>query len=180
MKIRLRFAALSLAGALIAPPASLHAAVGTAIPEAKVETLNKAKMIVPKDFTAERNVLMFSFGRDMQAAVDAWDAALAPDRNGTTVQVYNMPLIPNPGAIVRGFISGGMRSIYADKALRDRVIVMYVDEDKYFPALGVNNKTMPLIVVTDKAGVELGRVQSTLNDAALADLRELIATPPIP
>jgi hypothetical protein len=155
-------------------PGHAFAAVGTPVPEAKAETLNKAKITVPKDFTAERNILLFSFGRDMQAPVDAWDAALAPDRDGTSVQVYNMPLIPNPGAIVRGFISGGMRGIYEDKAVRDRVVVMYVEEKTYFPALGVTDKAAPLIVITDKAGVELGRVQGNLNDSLLADVRKLI------
>jgi len=153
------------------------AGVGAPIPEVKAETLNKAKIVVPKDFTAERNILLFSFGRDMQAPVDAWDAALAPSRDGTAVQVYNMPLIPNPGAIVRGFISGGMRGIYEDKAVRERVIVLYVDEDAYFPALGVTDKSAPLVVVTDKAGVELGRVQSMLNDDALAAVTALLAAP---
>jgi hypothetical protein len=150
------------------------AVVGQAIPEAKVETLNKVKLTVPKDFTAERNILLFSFGRDMQAPVDAWDAALTPDRDGASVQVYNMPLIPNPGAIVRGFISGGMRGIYEDKAVRDRVVVMYVEEKTYFPALGVTDKAAPLIVVTDRAGIEVGRVQGNLSDALLADVRKLI------
>jgi len=168
-------AALAVCVCVLAMPSAGKAAVGAPIPEAKVETLNKAKLVVPKDFTAERNVLLFSFGRDMQAAVDAWDAALGPDRNGTGVQVYNMPLIPNPGGIVRGFISGGMRGIYKDAAVRDRVIVMYVEEKTYFPALGVANKEAPLIVVTDKAGIELGRVQGALSDAALADVRALIA-----
>jgi hypothetical protein len=151
-----------------------QAAAGAVVPEVKAETLNKAKIVVPKDFTAERNILLFSFGRDMQAPVDAWDAALAPERDGAAVQVYNMPLIPNPGAIVRGFISGGMRGIYEDKAVRDRVIVLYVDEKVYFPALGVADKTAPLIVVTDKTGVEIGRVQSSLTDAALAEVRTLL------
>jgi hypothetical protein len=160
--------------AAIAMPGLAFAAVGTPVPEVKAETLNKAKITVPKDFTAERNILLFSFGRDMQAPVDAWDAALAPDRDGAAVQVYNMPLIPNPGAIVRGFISGGMRGIYEDKAVRDRVVVMYVEEKTYFPALGVTDKTAPLIVVTDKAGVEVGRVQGNFSDALLADVRKLI------
>ena len=151
-----------------------HASPGSAIPEVKAETLNKAKIVVPKDFTAERNVLLFSFGRDMQAPTDAWDAALAPDRDGTAVQVYNMPLIPNPGAIVRSFISGGMRGIYEGKALRDQVVVMYVEEKTYFPALGVTDKSAPLVVVTDMAGIEVGRVQGNLSEALLADVHKLI------
>ncbi|MDX2142256.1 MAG: hypothetical protein SFV19_02775 [Rhodospirillaceae bacterium] len=171
-----RFIPTALAAALcVALAATALAAPGDRIPQAKVETLNKTKIVVPDGFTAEKNVLLFSFGRDMQDAVDAWDAALTPDRDGTQVQVYNMPLIPNPGALVRGFISGGMRGIYKDKAVRDRVIVMYVEEKDYFPALGVADRTAPLIVVTDQAGIEIGRVQSTLNDTAVAEVRALIA-----
>lgn len=150
---------------------------GEPLPVVKAETLNKTKIEVPKDFTADRNVLLFSFGRDMQAPVDAWDAALAPDRSAA-VQVYNMPLIPNPGAIVRSFISGGMRDIYEDKAVRDRVVVLYVDEKTYFPALGITDKSAPLIVVTDKAGIEVGRVQGMLTDSSLAEVRSLIAKKP--
>jgi hypothetical protein len=165
---------LVLVAALLAV-APAQAAPGEKIPQAKVETLNKVKIVVPDGFTAERNVLLFSFGRDMQEAVDKWDAALTSDRDGTRVQVYNMPLIPNPGALIRGFISGGMRDIYKDKALRDRVIVMYVEEDEYFPALGVADKSAPLVVVTDNAGVEIGRVQSAVGDPAVAEVRALLA-----
>lgn len=154
--------------------APVHAGAGSAIPAVKAETLNKTKIEVPQGFTAAHNVLLFSFGRDMQKAVDDWDAALAPDRDGVNVQVYNMPVIPNPGGLVRGFISGGMRDIYKDKNLRDRVIVLYVEEKTYMPALGVTDKTAPLIVITDKAGVEVGRVQSALNDDALALVRSTL------
>jgi hypothetical protein len=167
-----------LAAALLAAPGQGRAAAGASIPPVKAETLNKAKLAIPADFTAARNVLLFSFGRDMQAAVDAWDAALAPDRDGVRVQVYNMPLIPNPGALVRGFISGGMRSVYADTAVRDRVVVLFVEEKTYFPALGVADRSAPLIVVTDRAGVELGRVQSALSAEALAAVRTLVADAP--
>jgi hypothetical protein len=58
--------------------------------------------------------------------------------------------------------------------VRDRVIVLYVDEKVYFPALGVADKDAPLIVVTDKTGVEIGRVQGNLSDALLADVRKMI------
>lgn len=167
-------AASLLLGCLVLADTESRAGVGAPLPEVAAENLNKVKVVLPRDFTAERNVMMFSFGQDMQAAVDAWDAALSPNRDGVAVQVYNTPLIPNPGAIVRGFISGGMRGVYKDKAIRERVVVLYVNEDKYFPALGVTDKTAPLLVVMDKTGTEIGRVQSVLNDQALAEVRSLI------
>ena len=163
---------LCLIVALVA--AAAYAEPGERFPSIKTANLAKTKMQLPDDFAAERNVILASFGRDMQDAVDAWDAALAPLRDGVKVQVYNTPLIPNPGAIVRGFISGGMRSIYKDPEVRDRVIVLYVDEDEFFPALGVTARDAPLVLVIDRAGVEIGRVQGTLDDANLAAVRDLI------
>ncbi|MCB2107959.1 MAG: hypothetical protein KDE14_09680 [Rhodobacteraceae bacterium] len=174
--IRIQFPAALLLG-VFASLQAVHADPGQLFPKVKSETLAKQKLVLPDDFKAQRNVILISFGRDMQKAVDAWDAALAPVRDGTAVQVYNTPLIPNPGAIVRGFISGGMRSVYKDPAVRERVVVLYVDEDEYFPALGVGDKSAPLVVVTDRTGRELGRVQSEVTDDALGRVQALIAAP---
>lgn len=149
----------------------------TTFPTVKARTLNKDRITVPADFTAERNVLLISFGRDMQEPVDAWDAALTDLRGGAeTVQVYNTPLIPNPGALVRGFINGGFRGIYKDEALRDRVIILYVDEDEVFPALniGEDDKAVPLILVTDQAGKILGRVAGLPDDGNVAAVIALV------
>lgn len=149
----------------------------TTFPTVKARTLNKDRITVPADFTAERNVLLISFGRDMQEPVDAWDAALTDLRESSeAVQVYNTPLIPNPGALVRGFINGGFRGIYKDEALRDRVVILYVDEDEVFPALniGEGDKTVPMILVTDQAGKILGRVAGLPDDDNVAAVVALV------
>jgi hypothetical protein len=146
------------------------------LPLIKAETLNKAPFTVPTSFTAARNILLFSFGRDMQAAVDAWDAALIPLRaDPAEVQVYNMPLIPNPGGLVRGFINGGMRSVYKDAAVRDRVVVLYIDEKQVMPALGVTDRSQPIVLVADAAGAELGRVQGPADAGNVEKVRGLLA-----
>lgn len=148
-------------------------------PTVKARTLSKDRITVPDDFTAARNVLLISFGRDMQEPVDAWESALTPLREGSdAVQVYNTPLIPNPGAFVRGFINGGFRGIYKDEALRDRVVILYVDEDEVFPALsiGEDDKAEPLIMVTDQSGVILGRVSGLADETNIAAVTAL-ATP---
>lgn len=151
----------------------------TVFPTVKARTLSKDKITVPEDFSAAHNILLISFGRDMQEPVDAWEAALTPLRESSDqVQVYNTPLIPNPGAIVRGFINGGFRSIYKDEALRDRIIILYVKEKEVFPALdiGEDDKAQPLILVTAKDGTILGRVQGLADEANVAAVTAL-ATP---
>ena len=79
--------ALALLAVLAAAPAAADV-----LPTIKAETLNKTPFTVPTSFTAGRNVLMFSFGRDMQKAIDDWDAQLAHlRRDPQACQVYNMP-----------------------------------------------------------------------------------------
>lgn len=150
------------------------AAPGDMMPAIKAESLAKAKLTWPADFSAERNVLLISFGRDMQAEVDAWDAALAPLASDGAVAVFNTPLIPNPGAIVRGFITGGMRGIYKDAAARARVIPLFVDEDEVFPKLGVTDRSSPLIVVYARDGREIGRHQGKMSEAGTAEIERLV------
>jgi len=148
-------------------------------PTIKASTLNKNKVTLPKDFSADKNVLLISFGRDMQEVIDAWDVELTPLRElSNQVQVYNTPLIPNPGALVRGFINSGFRSIYKDQSQRDRIIILYVKVKKIFPALGIeeDDKTEPLILVISKDGNIIGRVQGLADDANVAAVTALIGS----
>ena len=145
-------------------------------PSIEARTLNKDRITVPEDFSVARNILLISFGRDMQEPVDAWDAALTPLREQSDgIQVYNTPLIPNPGALVRGFINGGFRSTYKDEALRDRVIILYVEEDEVFPLLSISEETkaQPLVLVTDQSGGILGRVSGVADEANVAAVTAL-------
>jgi len=140
-------------------------------PTVKARTLNKDKITVPDNFSAAFNVLLISFGRDMQEPVDAWDAALTPLRQSSDhVQIYNTPLIPNPGAIVRGFINSGFRSIYKDESLRDRILILFVKEKEVFPALAIDDdvKTAPLVLVIEQDGTIIGRVQGLADEANVA------------
>lgn len=160
--------------AVVSVPVSAQEPV---FPTIKASTLNKDKVTLPKDFSAAKNVLLISFGRDMQEVIDAWDAALTPLRElPDQVQVYNTPLIPNPGALVRGFINGGFRSIYKDRSLRDRIIILYVKEKKIFPVLGIeeNDRTEPLILVISKDGTIIGRVQGLADEDNVAAVTAFI------
>lgn len=147
------------------------------LPTVKARTLNKDKITLPEDFSAAYNVLLISFGRDMQEQVDAWDAALTSLRESSDqVQVYNTPLIPNPGAIVRGFINSGFRSIYKDEDLRDRIVILFVKEKEVFPALAIDDgvKTAPLVLVVAQDGTIIGRVQGLADKANVAAVRAFV------
>lgn len=151
----------------------------TVFPTVKARTLNKDRITVPEDFTAAYNILLLSFGQDMQQPIDAWEAALTPLRESSDgIQVYNTPLIPNPGALVRGFINGGFRGLYKDEAMRERIVILYVKEKEVFPALGITEevKTVPLVMVTAQNGRIIGRVSGEADEANVAAVTALVVS----
>lgn len=174
-RLRVFFAAFCLIVLAVAFVGPVRAENGL-FPPVQARTLNKERFVVPGSFKAGRNILMLSFGRDMQEPVEAWDAALAPLRESQgSVQVYNMPVIPNPGAIIRGFINSGFRGLYTDEALRDRVVILFVDDEFYEAAgISVEDRTAPLIIVTDQDGGIHGRVSGQVNEAAVTAVRALV------
>jgi len=135
-------------------------------PELEMKTLNKESFKIPGDFIASNNILLISFGRDMQEPIEAWDSSLKKIFDSDNkVDIFNTPLIPNPGRFVKGFINSGFRSIYKDKSVRDSIIILYVEEE-VFPMLEIDEVVMktPLIIVVDKEGVILGKVSGLAND----------------
>ena len=143
--------------------------------DASATRLGDRKLTVPSIYPY--NILLLSFGRDMQEPVDEWDAALTPLREGSDqIQVYNTPLIPNPGALVRGFINGGFRGIYEGEALRDRIVILYVKEKEVFPALNIreDDKTEPMVIITAQDGRILGRVSGFATEINIAAVQALV------
>ena len=60
--------------------------------------------------------------------------------------------------------------------MRDRVVILYIDEDEVFPALNISDddKLQPLVMITDQAGVILGRIAGVVDDANVARVTELV------
>lgn len=147
-------------------------------PTVKARTLNKDRFTVPEDFTAAYNILLVSFDQDMAESIDEWDAALTTLRETShQIQVFSTPLIPNPGALVRGFINGGFRGMYKDEIVRDRTIILYVKEKEVFPDLNISDedKAQPMIFVTDQQGRIIGRVSGLADEENLAVVKALVS-----
>ena len=147
------------------------------LPIIEARTLNKENFSVPKSFEVNKNVLLISFGRDMQVAIDDWTRALKVPENMTgKFIVYNMPIIPNPGAIVRGFINRGFRSQYKDKSTRKLTVILYVKKE-LIEALVPRKEDMlqPLVLIVDRAGNILARVPGVASEANLKLVKSYIS-----
>ncbi len=166
---------MCLAAGLVLPNTST--AQDAVFPTINARTLNKDRITFPDDFTAAYNLLLVSFDQDMAVHIDDWDAALTTLRESTEqIQVYNTPLIPNPGALVRRFINRGFRGIYEDETLRDRIVILYVKEKEVFPALNIGDedKAVPMVIVTAQDSRILGRVSGLADERNVAVVQALV------
>ena len=102
-------------------------------PQITSKNLNKDTFIVPDSLDKAFNIFIISFDRDMQIEADKWFSDLAILNNSKPIiDIFNTPVIPDPGRFVRGFINRGFKSIYKNKSMRDRVIIMYVKKDGFY------------------------------------------------
>jgi hypothetical protein len=146
-------------------------------PYVKAKTLNKDSFFIPDSLNTEFNIFIISFNRGMQGEVENWliDLELLNNQK-SSFDVFNSPVIPDPGRFVRGFINRGFKSIYKEKSVRDKVIIMYVDEDNFFSTLNINDslKEKPLIMVLNRNAKVIYQINGISNPDRIKELEYFI------
>ncbi len=148
-------------------------------PSVKAQTLNRNEITIPDDFTSQSNVLLLAFDRNTVSATDVWDAALLPLRQSSEqIQVYSTPVTSNPGALVRSTVNNLYRDLYGDTARRERVVILYVEEDEFLSALKISqaDMTAPVVLVVARDGEVIGRVQGPATPRNVAKVTELASS----
>jgi hypothetical protein len=160
------------------------------LPIITAKDLNKKTVNWPKDFTAERTILIVAFTRGQQPQIDAWVNALNLKRPGAApwfetpliknpgafvrsfidngmrsgipgaAPWFETPLIKNPGAFVRSFIDNGMRSGIPGKDARSHVVTIYTDKKAFMKAMNLPDENIHVVVVS-RTGKVIGQVIGT-------------------
>jgi hypothetical protein len=107
---------------MLLPASLIHA---QQMPAVTAKDLNKKSISWSRDFATDRTVLIIAFERDQQPMVDSWVKGLGLKEN-KSVSWYEVPVINNPGRILRGFIDNGMRKGIPTSEARSHVVTLYV------------------------------------------------------
>ena len=135
-------------------------------PGIDAKDLNKDEFNIPNNLSSEFNIFILSFNRDMQLKADEWFQALMLSNNLVRdVNIFNIPVIPDPGRFVRGFINRRFKGTYKDQAMRNKIIILYVDEKKFFKALDIdkNIRSEPVILLLNKNAKVIYRINGVLQ-----------------
>ena len=131
-------------------------------PAIQAENLNEKVFNLPKDFPADRNLLLLGFKREQADTLDTWVKGLQLKKKN--ISWFEMPVISSAYSIGSFFIDGAMRRGTPSEKTRDHIVTLYTDQKAFAASMGLNPQTLgAYIVVVDRKGNNLGFVEGDFS-----------------
>lgn len=168
-----RLTVLAAFAALLADPA-----LAQMLPAQEAELLDRSDFDLPADFTADRTVLIAAFSREQQEVLAGdWERALSAAGISGPPERYQLFVIDNPGAIVRGFIRSGMRGELPESSHSGLILAWVADLESWLDATGLADAGDLRVLVVDRAGRVLGVESGPASVEAAARIAALVLGP---
>jgi hypothetical protein len=161
---------------VIPPTVSIPAPQKTSppvFPEMRVKNLMDETKDFPREFPANRTLLLIAFQREQQETLDDWSRRLKLDEPGAA-EWLELPVIDDPGAFLRWFVDTGMRSGIPNPETRSRVFTIYTPREHFVRTLGLPDATQVHIAVADRDGGITTHVSGTWSARKEKQLREAL------
>jgi hypothetical protein len=113
----------------------------------QAENLNGKNIAIP---AGRRTLILIAFEREQQDDVDSWIDGLDLVRSGLTW--YEVPVIDNPGAILRWVITNGMRDGIPDPDRRAHVVTLFANRPGFLQSLAIADLGSCYAMVIDSEG----------------------------
>ena len=145
------------------------------LPTVKGSNLKRQKMVFPKDFAGDINLVFIAFLRLHQDLIDEWIPFVEDLVNEhPEIQYYEFPTLPRGGPIYRTFLNEGMRAGIPSDATRARTITLYLDKRAFRKALGIENETDMWLYLFDDSGKVLWRTAGRFTPEKGSALRDAL------
>ena len=147
------------------------------MPSVSGRDLNGKPWSVPDGLPGERTIVLVGFDEPQQAAIDTWARGLGLSAANNRTPWIEMPVIDDPGALMRWFINTGMRGGIQDRLMRARVWTAYTDKAAFLKACHITSDKEACAFVVDRQGRILAAAAGSYTEAAAAKLMEAIGIP---
>src|ERR1700744_3862570 len=168
----LAFTLFALPCALAAPQNQSPPAV---LPPVTAYALDKAKVTLPADFAAPLNLLILSFQRDQQPAVDSWMRVLP---QSGPVQTWVLPISQQENGLYRWWLNASLRGSLSPGQPRRYTVPLYVNKAQFLRSLQISSEKEVVLLLTDKSGHVLWRVAGPVTDSKVAALTSFLKSAP--
>jgi hypothetical protein len=135
------------------------------LPSVTAYALDRGKVTLPADFATPLNLLILSFQRDQQSAVDGWVPVVA-QVNGAhpRVQLWSLLISPRANFLYRWWLNASLRGSLAADQPRHFTVPLYVDKTQFLRSLQIRSEQQIVVVLTDRAGHVVWRTAGPVTD----------------
>ena len=145
------------------------------LPSVTAYALDRGKVTLPADFRSPLNMLILSFQRDRQSAVDGWFAVLAASPG---VQTWLLPISPRENVLYRWWLNASLRGSQPASQPRRYTVPLYVNKGQFLRSLQVSSEKEVVLLLTDKTGHVLWRAAGPVTDSKVAALTSFLKSAP--
>jgi hypothetical protein len=141
------------------------------LPAVTAYSLDRAKVTLPADFSAPLNLLILSFVRDQQSAVEGWIPVLP---SGGKTQTWVLPISGRESGLYRWWLNASLRGDLPPTLPRRYWVPLYVNKAQFLASLQVSSEKEVVLLLTDKTGHVLWRTTGPVTDSKKAELADTV------
>ena len=150
-------------------------------PSVEANSLDKDRYLLPKDFGGQVNLVMISFAREQQAAVDTWlPAAKQAEEQHADLRYYELPTTSKENLLYRWWFNSALRSNNTDPALNGRILTLYVSKGAFLHALHIPNEKKIAVLLVNRTGQVLWATEGAYTPAKAASMAAALPQAPAP
>lgn len=144
------------------------------LPGVTGKDLNGTPWKAPADFPADRTLVILGYEQEQQAAIDTWTAGMGLTQPGNTLPWIEMPVIDEPGMVMRWIIDTGMQRGIPGKDARSHVWTAYTDRKAFLTSCGIDSVNDIHVLVVARDGAILAMETGRYTDDAAARILKVL------
>ncbi|MBI2768998.1 MAG: hypothetical protein HYX47_05220 [Burkholderiales bacterium] len=146
------------------------------VPSMSAKRLDQQPISLPEGLPAGRTLALVAFTRSHRGEVDSWIQGLQLNQN-SSITWLKMPVLNDPGTDrARSDIENRLLARHTSDADRARLVPVFTDRDAFIRAAGLSGTEHMGVLVLDRGGQVLARVEGQFDqDKALAIRETLLA-----
>lgn len=144
------------------------------LPTVTGKDLNGKPWKAPADFPADRTLVILGYEQEQQAAIDTWTAGMALTRPENTLPWVEMPVIDEPGMVMRWIIDTGMQRGIPGKDARSHVWTAYTDRKAFLKSCGIDSVNDIHVLVVNRDGAILTMESGRYTEDGAARLLKVL------
>ncbi|MBW4043778.1 MAG: hypothetical protein HIU87_02125 [Acidobacteria bacterium] len=138
--------------------------------------LDKSRVDLPTGLAGQYNILLLSFEQEQQNQVSSWmPAAEAAQHTHFNVRYYQLPVFPRENVLYRWWENSSMRSDVTDPEMWPWIVPLYVEQQPFLRALGIENRKEAVVLLVDKSGRVLWKSSGSLTEEKRSQLEKAVA-----